>query len=155
MTLVELVVSVVVIAIAVAGVLLVISHTTRRSADPMVRHQAVAVAQSYLEEILLEAFEDPDGGGNVCPAVGAEAGESRGEFDDVDDYDGLSDAGARDQGDNPVAGLGGYTVDVTVTCAALGTGPDAVPASDAKRVEVRVRNPPEIDLRLSGYRARF
>ena len=48
------------------------------------QHQAVAIAESYLEEVLLHAYSDPDG----------TSGESlRRLFDDVDDYDGLTDAG--------------------------------------------------------------
>ena len=43
-TLVELVISIVVIAIAVSGVIPLISNTIRHSADPMILHQAVAIA---------------------------------------------------------------------------------------------------------------
>src|SRR5690606_11047646 len=87
-TLMELVVSIVVVAIAASAVLGVLSHSVGRSADAMAMSQAVAIAESYLEEIMLKPFADPDG----------TSGETaRTSFDDVDDYDGLVDVGARDQ----------------------------------------------------------
>ena len=87
-TLIELVISIVVIAIAASAVLGVLSSTVGRSADAMVMSQAVAIAEAYLEEITLKSFADPDG-------VDGEA--ARPDFDDVDDYHGLVDNGARDQ----------------------------------------------------------
>ena len=85
-TLVELIISMVVVSIALGGVLMVMNYTIWHSADPMLQHQAVAIAESYLEEVLLHAYSDPDGSG----------GESlRNLFDDVDDYDGLADTGCQ------------------------------------------------------------
>lgn len=142
-TLVELVVSIVIVAIAASAVLGVLSMTTARSADPMIRHQAAAIAESYLEEILLKPLTDPDG-------IDGEA--ARADFDDLDDYDGLSDAGARDQFGSPVVGLGDYNVAVTVTpSAAL----PAVPVADALRVDVIVTHSNAVNYALSGYRTRF
>lgn len=142
-TLIELVVSIVVIAIAVSAVLGVLTSTTGASADPMIRQQAIAIAESYLEEILLKPFDDPDG---------ADGEAARTLFDDVDDYDGMSDAGARDQFDAPIAGLADYAVAVSV--AASGALP-AIAAADAVRVDVRVTRVPDIDITLSAYRTRF
>ena len=114
--------------------------TAARSAVPMVRHQAAAIADAYLEEILLKPLTDPDG-------VDGEA--LRTDFDDIDDYDGLADAGALDQFGNPVAGLASYNVSVSVTStAAL----PAVPAADVFRVDVTVLRSPEVNFTVSGYR---
>ena len=60
-TLVELLVSIVVVSIAASAVLGVISMNTARSADPMILHQAAAIAESYIEEVLLKPASDPDG----------------------------------------------------------------------------------------------
>lgn len=142
-TLIELIVAIVVIATAVSAVLGVLTTTTGASADPLIRQQAIAIAESYLEEITLNAFADPDG---------SDGETSRPLFDDIDDYDGLSDAGARDQLDNPIAGLGDYNVAVTVVpSSAL----PSIAAGDALRVDVRVVRAPDIDITLSAYRARF
>lgn len=142
-TLVELLLSIVIVAIAASTILGLLAATTGGSADPMLRHQAAAIAEAYLEEILLKSFDDPDG---------ADGEGARSAFDDLDDYDGLSDAGARDQFGNAIAGLGAYTVDVTVSpSAALGP----VPAGDTLRVDVVVSRGSDLSLVLSGYRSRF
>ena len=87
-TLIELVISIVVISIAVSAVLGLLSSSAAHSADSMVLSQAVSIAEAYLEEVSLKPFADPD-------SVDGEA--NRVDFDDVDDYDGLVDVGARDQ----------------------------------------------------------
>ena len=87
-TLIELIVTIVVLGVALTGVLMAVQFTTRHSADPMIAHQAAAIADSYLEEVLLKAYADPDGNGT---------GEVRSTFDDVEDFNGLVDSMARDQ----------------------------------------------------------
>lgn len=139
-TLVELLVSIVIVSIAASGVLGVLSMTTAASADPMIRHQAAAIAEAYLEEIMLKPVADPDG---------ADGEAARADFDDLDDYDGLVDAGAQDQFGTPIAGLGSYNVGISVSpSAAL----PSVPASDALRVDVVVTHGADINFVLSGYR---
>lgn len=142
-TLIELLVSIVVVGIAAGIILGLLATTTGASADPMLRHQASAIAEAYLEEILLRAFDDPDG-------VDGEG--SRTAFDDLDDYDGLVDIGAHDQFGNAIAGLADYTIAVTVTPSAALAG---LPAGDTLRVDVSVSRGSDISLLLSGYRARF
>jgi MSHA pilin protein MshD len=142
-TLIELVVSIVVVALAAGAVLGVLARTTETSADAMVLSQAVSIAEAYLEEITLKPFADPDG-------VEPEAG--RAGFDDVADYDGLVDVGARDQFGNPIPALAGYTVRVSVSSSGALTG---IPNGDAKRIDVRVTFPPSIDFTLSGYKTNY
>ena len=142
-TLIELVVSIVVVALAAGAVLGVLARSVETSADAMVLSQAVSIAEGYLEEITLKPFVDPDG---VEPEAGRAA------FDDVADYDGLVDVGARDQFGNPIPALAGYTVRVTVSASGALTG---VPNADAKRVDVRVTYPPSVDLTLSAYKTRY
>ncbi len=145
-TLVELVVSIVVVGIAVAGVLLAMQRTVRHSADPMVLHQAVAIGEAYLEEIVLKPFNDPDADGEPTRPL----------FDDVDDYNGLVDNGARDQDDQPILGLEAYNVNVTVNNVGdLGPVGSRPPAAETLRVNVRVTGPNEVDVTLSGYRTDF
>lgn len=141
-TLVELLVSIVIVAIAASTVLGLLAMTTAGSADPMIRHQAAAIAEAYLEEILLKPLADPDG---------ADGEAARADYDDLDDYDGLSDAGARDQFGAPLAKLGDYNVSVSVTpSAAL----PSVPVADALRVDVVVTHANDVNFVLSGYRTR-
>lgn len=142
-TLVELLVSIVIVSIAASTVLGVISMTTAGSADPMIRHQAAAIAEAYLEEILLKPIDDPDG-------VDGEA--ARADFDDLDDYDGLADAGARDQFGAPIAGLADYSIAVAVGSSAALPG---VPGADASRIDVVVSHASDVNFVLSGYRTRY
>jgi MSHA pilin protein MshD len=147
-TLVELVVSMLIVSVALAGTLSVMNITTLHSADPMIEQQGLSVAEAYLEEILLRAFADPDDG-LVCGAPEA----SRDLYDDVCDYAGHSDAGAADQDGNAVAGLEAYTVTVGVDTAANLNG--LTGASDVLRIDVRVTHPVGLDLTLSGYRTSY
>lgn len=142
-TLIELVVSIVVISLAVSSVLGVLSYSAAHSADAMVISQASAVAEAYLEEISLKPFDDPDG---------SDGEGARVDFDDIDDYDGLFDSGAADQFGNPIAALSAYDVAVSVTGS--GALPD-VPLADALRIDVRVTRAPYVNFVLTGYRTRF
>jgi Tfp pilus assembly protein PilV len=62
LTLVELIVSIMVLAAGVAGVLLTLNVAVRGSADPLIQKQALAIAESLLEEIQLMPYTycDPD-----------------------------------------------------------------------------------------------
>ncbi len=160
-TLIELVLSMVIISIAVTGVLVVMLLTSRHSADPMVEHQAVAIAESYLEEIMLLPFnEDAANGqtGDVLEGVlGPDAGEVRGSFDDVNDYDTLADNVATDVNDAPIPGLGNYSVAVTVVNdGALGPAGQLVAAADAQLVTVTVSHTSGMSpIIISAYRTRY
>ena len=61
-TLVELVVFMVIVSVALVGVLKVLDITNRGSADPLVRKQALSIAESLLLEIQQQPFTfcDPD-----------------------------------------------------------------------------------------------
>lgn len=146
LSLVELVISVVVLGIAVAAVLSVYTNSLTRSADPQIRYQAVAIAQAYLDEILLRSFTDPDNGA-VCGAQEA----SRDLYDNVCDYDGLSGAPA-DQTGTPIAGLSVYTVAVQVTQPGDLPG---VGAANELRVTVTVSHSGIGDVVLNGYRTNY
>lgn len=142
-TLVELLVSIVIVAIAASTVLGLLSMTTANSADPMIRHQAAAIAEAYLEEILLKPMADPNG---------ADGESNRADYDDLDDYDGLSDAGARNQFGNALAGLDSYNVAVSVAPTA---SLPSTPLADAVRIDVVVSHSNAVNFVLSAYRTRF
>ena len=137
-TLLEIITTVVVIAIAATALMSVFSSTIRTSADPVLQHQALAIAEAYMEEILLKDF-----------AIGPET--TRASFDDVRDYNGLNDVGARDQGNNPIAGLNDYTITVTV----VNDGLNGIAAVDSLRIEIVVSGALIDDILLSGYRVNY
>ncbi|WP_020675478.1 prepilin-type N-terminal cleavage/methylation domain-containing protein [Geopsychrobacter electrodiphilus] len=139
-TLIELIVVMVVISIALVGVMSVINYTTLHSADPMLRQQSIAIAEAYMEEISLKSYTDP--GGPV------ELG--RADFDDVADYNGLTDNGAHDQTGAAIMGLESYTVQVTVGSASFG-----IPAVAGLKIDVTVTDPAGETLTLTGYRTDY
>jgi len=170
MTLIELVISIVIISIALTAILSVMGFTTARSADPMLRQQANAIGQSYLEEILLRPVCDPNDFSTDCFAacttsacsgcsgstlVGG-GSETRATYDDVCDYDGLSDNGARDQHGNSIAALGAYNIGVNVDDAATLNGLDGT-GGQVVLVTVVVSHATQgnIQVSLSGYRANY
>lgn len=147
MTLIELVVAIVVVAICLTGASALVDSTTRRSADPMLERQATAIGEAYLEEAIQKAYLDPNDGA-VCPAAEAQ----RSLFDNVCDYQGLVDAGARDQTGNLVPGLEGYRVSMAIdTKATLG---NLVGSGAVLRIDVTVTDPLGRAVLLSAYRAK-
>ena len=147
-TLIEIIVTIVVIGISATALLSVFSSMIRGSADPVIQQQATTIAEAYMEEIMLRAFEDPQ----VAESGIAEAGETRPNYDDVQDYNSLGTNQVRDQNNNPVTALSAYGVTVLVERDdALNTVPEAA----AMRVDVTVTHPAIADILLSGYRTRY
>ena len=144
-SLIELVVAIVVISISLTGTMLIVETTTRRSVDPMLERQSISIAESYLEEILQKAYLDPDDG-TLCPAPEA----SRNLFDNICDYSGLTETGARDQNGVAIAGLDVYQIQIIVDQSA---GLGAITGSaNVFRVDATVSDPMGRPVRLSGYR---
>lgn len=137
MTLIELVLAMVVIGICIVAALSMISSLSMRSASSMTRTQAASIAASYLDEVLGKRFV----------ADGREA--SRAQYDDVLDYNGLNELGARNASGALIAGLNRYRVRVNVTNALL---PNNV---QARRVDVTVTDPGNISVLLVGFRTNY
>ncbi len=141
-TLIELIVAMVVISVALVGVMTVINYTTLHSADPVLRQQAIVIAEAYMEEITLKNYTDPDADGEASRAL----------FDDVDDYNGLTDSGAHDQNGNAISGLENYSVNVSVV--PQNYGPSGREVSGVK-IDVTVTDPAGEKLTINGYRANY
>lgn len=168
LSLVELLIFIVVIGAALAGVLRVFTQSTTASADPLLRRQALAIAESLLEEIELMplTFCDADdanletaasaaGCASLPDVSGPEAGEGRfatPQFDHVDDYHGYTMNGIVDNTGAAVTGLSAYSASVSVAPAALGSLSAA--SGDALRITVTVTGPGNTSVSLDGYRTR-
>ena len=74
LSLIELLVFIVVVGVALAGVLAAINVAARGSADPMVRKQALAAAESLLEEIEQQPFTFCDPRDTSAPTATSAAG---------------------------------------------------------------------------------
>jgi MSHA pilin protein MshD len=145
-TLVELVVAITIVAIAVTTILGAFAAVATRSADAMMRQQAIAIAESYLSEILQHWVVDPNDPNGTLPNTG------RANWDLVDQYNGLLNAGARNQFDIAIPSLSSYTVSVSTSQSSGLTG---VPAADARRVDITVSYPQGASVTLSGYRTSY
>lgn len=147
-SLIELIVLIVVVGIVATAAMGSLATMGSRSADPLVQRQALAIAQSLLDEISAQPTPDGD-------ALGPEAGESRGSttapFNHVNDYHGFGMTGIRNFDGSAVAALASYNASVTVRAQAIGN----VPATDGWWVEVRVTGPGGADVVLAGWRARL
>jgi MSHA pilin protein MshD len=173
LSLVELLAFIVVVGVAVGGVLSVYSLASRTSADPMLRKQALAVAESLLEEVLAMPYTycDPDDaqadtatssaiGPTGCAAtpegMGEEGAETRYSnlepYDNVNDYHGFSMTGIKGPDNVSALGLEDYTAQIEVAPAGAFNG---IPAGETLRVTVTVTAPGNHSISLSGYRTRY
>ncbi len=138
-TLVELIIFIVVVGVGLLGILQVTNTVVKSSADPMVRKQAVALADSILEEILQKEYTDP---------VGGYTGVDRSQFDDVDDYKNKTPAQLQALFADSLAPIPGYTISIVVGNEA------ALSGVSMKKITVTVGRGSE-SVALSGYRANF
>lgn len=144
-TLIEVIIFIVVVSAGLAGILLVSNTVVKSSADPMVRKQAIAIAESIMEEILQKEFSDPDG---------VQGGETtRATMDDVDDFNGKTQTlfnSSSGTGGWPAA-LDGYQVAIAVASDTTVVGSATTPA---KQVTVTVSRGGE-SITLVGYRGNY
>lgn len=174
LTLIELVMFIVIVGVAVAGVLSVMMVTTSHSADPQRRKQALAIAEGLLEEIELARFTycDPSdanattatqatltsgGCASTVENVGPDAGETR-PYDNVNDYvTAYNNTGtAYSTNVDGTAFPAGYSASVKIVPEALnGIASSSAPAStNVLRISVTVSYGSD-SITVDGYRTRY
>ena len=178
-TLVELILFMVIVSIALAGIVQVMRMTTANSADPLRRKQALLIAEALLEEVRQAGFTycDPRAG-NAAEAEktadcelkegwGNEGGsEYLRPYDNVNDYasNAATAASAFDNASGALTdalgrplNLAGYSASVSIVPDALGdiaaSGTDA--DSEALRIRIVVKYDANESVILDGYRARY
>lgn len=184
LSLLEVVVFVVVLGVGFAGMLILYNQATRASVDPLVRKQALAIAQSLLEEVELHAYTycDPDdanvytatsatvgagGCASIVENIGPE-GETRyanPRFDNVNDYQGFcmgpgtpvcADAVITTASGTPIPALADYRVDVSIAQLSAADAIPGVPLADGLRITVTAKHiPTGTMVSLDGYRLRY
>jgi len=156
-----------VISIAALGVMYTLGLGLRHQSDSLWQTKAVALAESYMEEILARRYDEqsPLGGAPPCSTTTTACsvqsafndGETRAQFDDVDDYDGLVEQPPRDPYGNPRPDYDSYRVAVSVVypnpTQVVALGLDA--ATDAKLVTVTVSTPEGGAMSFSALRGNF
>jgi MSHA pilin protein MshD len=133
----EVVVAIVVVALAAPPMMTLFHETLVRNADAHKMTMAVGLATGLMEEVLSKAFEDPEIGEG---SFGAEEG-SRASYDDVDDYDDLNVKPPRDSRNNVLGRYSNFRTRVAVQnvqAADPGGNPMLDGATDFKRVTVTV-----------------
>jgi MSHA pilin protein MshD len=178
-SLVELIMFIVIVSLGIVGILSVMNVTTKASADPMLRKQALAIAESLLEEIQLQAFTycSPDDV-NAITAVSAAACANAANSEDnlpsiarvsnapniarvannVADYNNLKLPVIYDV--NGVAvGVTGFSAEVGITQVGSGIAPNpiafAMSNTDVLQIDVTVTDPGANTYTLTGYRFRY
>lgn len=149
-TLLELVITLVIIGVAFGAIAGLVATLGRGSASPVLQTQALYLAQGYLEEAMLRAYADPDGVAEGCLV-------SRDLWDDIGDYHAclnpttpLAAAAPSDSSGAALPGLSRYRVSMTVAA------PTSVGGATTRRVEVRVTHEDGgFDLRIAALRAQY
>jgi len=135
-TLIELVVSIMVIAVAGAALMGTLAYLSGTGNNSMIQAQAQSIANAYLNEIT----------GKRYVADGVEA--ARAQYDDIFDYNNLDDAVAQDVSGNAA---GNYRVRVAVVPGAL----NGLPANAVRRIDVTVSYGNGLSVVASGYRVNY
>ena len=151
-SLVELIMFIVIVSVALAGILLVLNVTTKNSADPLVHKQALAVAESLLEEVELQDFIPATGA--ITPNPVTQANRAL-QYHVVKDYAGFfTTTGIYTVDGTAIPGLGNYNItSVTVTPAALGS--ITLVSGNAVLITVTVTDPQGNQIAIDGYRTAY
>jgi MSHA pilin protein MshD len=138
-TLIELVMTIVIISVAIAGVVGAFSLIVGRSADPLNQTRAVALAQLYYDEVTSRYYDEstPPGGGQVA----------------VDDV--VCDALQGGELNPDEQGYTGFEVKVDIDCGGNDPGIAGLAGKNAKRVEFTITDPSGATYVFSAYRGNF
>lgn len=168
-TLVELVISIIILSIAMVALMNAFSVNMQNSADPLWRNKTLKLAQLYLDEILAKNYDHntPVGGMPVIvapscvlgPDTVAGTAETRENFNDVDDYHGINN-------EVPVSiispldiSYNNYRVSVDVMCVGDDVGAvdkdNAPDSNQAKKIIVTITPPGQAAIPFSVYKANF
>ena len=143
LTLVELIVFILIVGVALAGVTSIFIQVSRSSADPLIRKQALSVAESLMEEIQAVSYSCP--GGATCNAVTT---ANRTLTHEVDDYSGFTMTGISAIDGTAVPQLAGYTATVTVGAEAAWSG------ANGRQISITVSSGNE-SVTLTGWRGKY
>jgi MSHA pilin protein MshD len=178
LTLIELILFIVIVGVALAAVLGVLNMTTKNSADPLRRKQALMIAEGLMEEVRLAKFSfcdpssnDPDPetvAGTAACALGENWGQEPNTdgrpFDNVNDYVAAANqatsafdvGGVLSDANGNSLNLPGYRATVTITPQVLnGVGSNGTLAdTDVLRIRITVSYDGD-QLVLDGYRTRY
>ena len=153
-TLIELIVFIVIVGVALAGVLTSLNVASRASAETLAPKQSLAIAEALMAEILAQNYCDPDASATdystsppTCGTNSVEAG-GRTDYDAIEDYSGYTQTDASSMTGTHT--FTGYAVSVAVSTTTLGPTPVAV-----RQVRVTVTPASGTAINLTGYKANY
>lgn len=146
-TLIELILFIVVVGVATAGLFAAINSSTVNNVNPLLQVRALELAQAQMDEIIGKRYDDkspnggfpPCGSGEAGPPPACDSSDSKADLSDLDDYHGYSSVPAN---------YAGYTMAVTVTATTLDGRP-------SKLITVTVTPGNGEPVTLSAYRSNF
>ena len=182
LTLIELVTFIAIVSMALAGLLTVYQRAVAGSADPLLRRQAIAIAESLLAEVLMQPFtwcdpQDPANDAATPPSASASctggaaasqdkagaalgpqpAGETRfsgsNPFDNVADYNGYTMSSGIYSQDNGTTPIAGLSAYSAGISVTRAGAAFGLPDDAVLRVDVQVTRAGET-VTLTGYRFR-
>ncbi|GBE14902.1 hypothetical protein BMS3Abin14_00955 [bacterium BMS3Abin14] len=166
-TLVEMVLSLAILAVAIPVLASLFAGGLRQPQWAREQTRALFLAQGLMEEIVTHKWDEaatPPGHTNVPSAIGLDAGEAAGDrstWDDIDDYDGLTDNPMHDAVGTTLTGFAGFWSQTRVDYVASDqAAPDFETAlgkgagTDFKLINVTV-NWPDGNVSLTAVRGNF
>ena len=174
-TLIELVIAIVLIGIATIGITTSLFPLSRQSAELVLSARAAELGHAVMDEILSRKFDHNSGelgglpvciseartletGELSCTAPGAlqaEGETERGQYNDVDDFNGLRGAVGDVLGDDLAAQYPNYAVSIDVYYDANLDGTADDTKGDRKRIDVEVTDPQGNQYDFTVYRGNF
>lgn len=174
-TLVELVIGIIVFSIALVLFTSLIVPQAIRSVDPIFQVRASELGQSMINEIASKSFDeasDRTGGSVLCSSAVAPLctasinlgpdGESRANFDDVDDYHNLPVTSGEIKNSldeittlNGTNLYAGFSLNITVVYDADMNGEADAARGNTKLITVTVTTPNDEDIVFSTFRSNY
>jgi MSHA pilin protein MshD len=153
-TLIELLMFIIIVGVSITGILSVMNVTVKSSADPVVRKQAMAMAEAIMDEVLAKDFANPPGGFTD----GSGTCVNRIQYDDVSDYDCFKTSsanrisGTSTLGSTSIPGMAAYSASVDIDAATSKLG--LTGGTEVKTITVTVTGNGQT-IQFIGYRTNY
>jgi MSHA pilin protein MshD len=134
-----------IISIAVMGVLMAINVSIRHSADPAITQQAIAIAESYLQEIAAKDFPTVP-----CPTPTG----GRSTYANICNYYNLAAGAPTDETGTLIPALSSYNVVVNIDRSAAVLG-SLTAGTQVVRIDVTVSHTGMQTMTFSAYRTNY
>lgn len=165
-TLVELVISIIILSIAMVALMNAFSVSMLNSADPLWRNKTLKLAQSYLDEILAKNYDHTTPVGGMpyvetpdCTNLGPDGLEDRESFNDVDDYDDIDNEVPTSLIASLDSSYNAYRVSVEVVCVGDQVGAvdkdNGADSDQAKKITVTITPPGQDAIPFAAYKGNF